>query len=106
MMDDGRPPELPTHCRLMFAVIVVVEANVAVVFTGSRLQHAAALDPRRGTISVSRRLLQERGRAAQRIGVAVRHGLFAGDLRARDLLRYVEGFGLRSDADGSTPSEA
>jgi hypothetical protein len=37
VMDDGRPPELPTHCHLMFAVIVVVEANVAVVFTGSRL---------------------------------------------------------------------
>jgi hypothetical protein len=25
VMDDGRPPELPTHCHLMFAVIVVVK---------------------------------------------------------------------------------
>jgi len=27
---------LPSHCHVIFAVIVVVEANVAVVFTGSR----------------------------------------------------------------------
>ena len=27
---------MPTHCHVIFAVIVAVEANVAVVFTGSR----------------------------------------------------------------------
>ena len=36
VLDDGRPPALPSHCHVIFAVIVVVEANVAVVFTGSR----------------------------------------------------------------------
>jgi len=36
VLDDGRPPALPTHCHVIFAVIVAVEANVAVVFTGSR----------------------------------------------------------------------
>jgi hypothetical protein len=38
VLDDGRPPALPTHCHMIFAVIVAVEANVAVVFTGSQHQ--------------------------------------------------------------------
>jgi hypothetical protein len=34
--DDGKPPALPTHCHVMFAVVVAVEADVAVVYAGSR----------------------------------------------------------------------
>jgi hypothetical protein len=34
---DGAPPPLPDHCHVVFAVIAVIGANVAVVYTASRL---------------------------------------------------------------------
>ena len=93
VLDDGRPPALPTRCHLIFAVIVAVEANVAVVFTGSRhrMPPLWVLDVEASVFhggffrNVAARL--------NRIGaVEMRRpvGFFAGDLRARQpAARYV-----------------
>jgi hypothetical protein len=94
VMDDGRPPELPTHCHLMFAVIVVVEANVAVVFTGSRrnMPPLWILDVEASAFhgGFFRNVVARLNELASQCGVGFPPAIFA----PANLLRYVEGFGL------------
>ena len=94
VMDDGRPPELPTHCHLMFAVIVVVEANVAVVFTGSRRNMSPLwiLDVEASAFhgGFFRNVVARLNELASQCGVGFPPAIFA----PANLLRYVEGFGL------------
>jgi hypothetical protein len=94
VMDDGRPPELPTRCHLMFAVIVVVEANVAVVFTGSRLNMPPLwiLDVEASAFhgGFFRNVAARLNELASQCGVGFSPAIFA----PANLLRYVEGFGL------------
>jgi hypothetical protein len=94
VLDDGRPPELPTHCHLMFAVIVVVEANVAVVFTGSRPNRPPLwiLDVEASAFhgGFFRNVAARLNELASQCGVGLSPAIFA----PANLLRYVEGFGL------------
>ena len=94
VMDDGRPPELPTHCHLMFAVIVVVEANVAVVFAGSRrnMPPLWILDVEASAFhgGFFRNVVARLNKLASQCGVGFSPAIFA----PANLLRYVGGFGL------------
>ena len=78
----------------MFAVIVVVEANVAVVFTGSRPNRSPLwiLDVEASAFhgGFFRNVAARLNQLASQCGVGLSPAIFA----PANLLRYVEGFGL------------
>jgi hypothetical protein len=94
--DDGRSPPLPTHCHVMFAVVVVVEADVVVVYAGSRWRMPPLwiLDveagPYRGGFfrAVAERLQQ----LAAQCGAASA-GLLPAIFTSAELSRHIEGLG-------------